>query len=572
MQMKTTQTYIKGYFEDMPKDCGIEGLPYLRVALDEFLQNETKERALAIYTTFFDCFRIELEGGSFVDLLDALRSYEENSSVLLDKQRDHLVHSVNVFVLGLSIYAKNGYFRNIFTDARVTADPYDGVLASPAAEFLYRWGLASLLHDIGYPIEIIHNQFSKFISFISQADGKTGADPFLDYLNFSALDSIGEVLYKSIFTKRFTSSLPEGVNPDPLKPTHLIAYNLHTALGVPFAAVRDSVTNFLKTMQKHGFVDHGYYSAIILLKWYGYLIQRSGLPADILYHPVLDSAGAVFLHNFFRRGLMKPPFSLGTLDASKHPIGFLLILCDELQEWNRTAYGIKDKQRVLAEAGDIEIGDDTLTVHFLTSKGTMSEDFSAKKTELLSNTLSLSAVFPQGVRLSQTTSSDLYLKELIEKDEPAARPLLARLEEMAMIIHVNYNKKREEEGQPVEYPTWESLPDALKYSNIRQARSVYAKLAHCGYIVSIGQENANEVFDFTPEQVETLAREEHDEWVIERLANGWTHGERDAENKTSPYLIPYAALPEGVKDFDRSAVMNIFPMLRQLGLRVYEKS
>lgn len=570
--MKATQEYVRGYFEDFTKDCDIDGILYLRVALDEFLGNETKERAFSVYTCFFDCFRIELEGGSFVDLLDALRSYEENSSVLLDKQRDHLVHSVNVFVLGLSIYAKNKHFRTIFADARVTADPYDGALASPAGEFLYRWGLASLLHDIGYPIEIIHNQFAKFISFISEADGKTGADPFLDYLNFSALDSIGEILYKSVFTKRFTASLPDGIQLDSLKPTHLIAYNLHTAISVPFAAVRDAVTNFLKTMQKHGFVDHGYYSAIILLKWYGYLIQRSGLSADVLYHPVLDSAGAVFLHNFYRQGLMKPPFSLGALDASNHPIGFLLILCDELQEWNRTAYGIKDKQRVLAEAGDIEISDDTLTVHFLTSKGTMSEDFSAKKTDLLCKTLALSAVFPQGVQLSQTTSSDLYLNEIIETDELAARPLLAHLEDMARIIHANYNKKRESDGQPVEYPTWELLPDTLKYSNIRQARGVYAKLAHCGYAVSAEPEITNEIADFTPEQIEILAREEHDEWVIERLSNGWTHGERNADKKTSPYLIPYMALPEGIKDFDRDAVRNIFPILRQLGLRVYAKT
>jgi len=568
--MKKTRDYVEGFFEGALVGCGIEGAPYLHVSLDVFLENETKERAFAVYTSFFDCFRIKLEGGSFVDLLDALHSYEEQSSVLLDKQRDHLIHSVNVFILGLAIYNENTNYRNAFSAARVEGDPYEGSFNSAAVEFLYRWGIASLLHDIGYPIEIIHNQFRKFVSFIGEADGKSNADPFLDYFNFPALDSISEILYKSVFTKKFTESLSADVQFDPLRPTHLIACNLHKALGVPFEPIRDITEDFLKTMQKNGFVDHGYYSALILLKWYGYLIQRSGLPADVLYHPVLDSASAIFLHNYYRNGLMKRPFSLGALSVNAHPVGYLLILCDELQEWNRKAYGIKDKQRVLAEASDIEIGDDTLKVHFLTSRGTMPESFGMEKGEFLRNVLNIREIFTDDIQLSQTTDSELYLRSIMETDELIARPLLSNLEAMAKIIHSNYVKKRKGDGEAVEYQNWAVLPDTLRYSNIRQARSVYAKLALCGFSVhSEPVEELSAVTDFTPEQIELLAREEHDDWVAERLSNGWTHGERDAEKKQSPYLIPYKALPENIKDYDRDAVRNIFPMLRQLGVHVY---
>lgn len=569
--MKQTIGYINDYFENQQGVCATGGVAYLRVALDEFLAHEMKERALAVYTAFFDCFRIHLESGSFADLLDALRAYEEHSSVLLDKQRDHLVHSVNVFVLGLSIYAKNARFRDCF-NARVHSNSYDGAQTYPAVEFLYRWGLAALLHDIGYPVEIIHNQFKKFVSFIGEADGQSNADPFLDYFNFSALDSISEILYKSAFTKKFTESLPTDLGLDPLRPTHLIAYNLHSALGVAFGPIRDAVVSFLGTMQKNGFVDHGYYSALILLKWYGYLIQRSGQPADILYHPVLDCASAIFLHNYYRNVLMRPPFSLQALATSRHPIGFLLILCDELQEWNRTAYGIKDKQRVLAESSDVQIDDEALKMHFLTSTGVLSEYFSAQKADLLKQVLDLSDIFPQGVELSQTTSSELYLKSIIEKDELIPRPLLPELETMARIIHMNYVGKRSADGETVEYSTWEALPDTLRYSNIRQARSVFEKLASCGFTTdAIPVEGAREVTAFTDEQIEALARDEHDEWVAERLSNGWTHGERDAEKKHSPYLLPYTALPEDIKEYDRAAVQNIFPLLEQVGLRVYKK-
>jgi len=570
--MKKTRGYVKDYFTSHFVGSRIEGASYLQVSLDEFLENETKEKAFAVYTSFFDCFRINLEGGSFVDLLDALRSYEEQSSVLLDKQRDHLIHSVNVFVLGLSIYAENMNYRDCFAKMRIQSDPYDGAFASPAEEFLFRWGLAALLHDVGYPIEIIHNQFRKFVSFISVADDKSSADPFLDYFNFAALDSIGEILYKSVFTKKFTESLPAGIQLDPLKPTHLIAYNLSATLGLDFETIQEAITHFLNAMQRNGFVDHGYYSAIILLKWYGYLIQKSGLPADILYHPALDSASAILLHNYYRNVLMKQPFSLGALGAQRHPVGYLLILCDELQEWNRTAYGIKDKKRILAETSDIEINDNTLEVHFVTSKGLMSESFGKEKESFLRSVLQIGDIFPNDIHLSQTTDSELYLQGIIEKDTLIARPLLSNLEAMAKIIHRKYVEKREADGEEVEYPTWESLPDTLKYSNIRQARSVYARLAYCGYEVSAEPiDNSIEVTSFTSEQIEILAREEHDEWVTERMNNGWTHGERNAEKKHSPYLIPYTALPENVKNYDRNAMRSIFPMLKQLELRVYAK-
>ncbi|MCL2807401.1 MAG: RyR domain-containing protein [Coriobacteriia bacterium] len=569
--MKKMHGFIKECFDGFLADSCIDGIQYLWASLDEFLTSETKEKAFAVYESFFDCFRINLEGGSFVDLLDVLHSYEEQSSVLLDKQRDHLIHSVNVFVLGLAVYARNEHFRT-YTDERANAISYEGALAHAAEEFLYRWGLAALLHDVGYPVEIINNQLRKFIAFISQTTKDANAHPFLDYYDFRTIDSIDEILYKSAFTKTFVESLPAEIELDALKPTDLLAYNYHNLLGVSFAQVQDAINTFLPTMQKIGFVDHGFYSALVLLKWYGYLIQRSGLPADVLYNPVLESAGAIFLHNYYRNVLMKPPFSLGPLSAGDHPIGYLLILCDELQEWNRTAYGIKDKLKVLAEASSVDINNESMSVHYLTSEGIMSETFGADKASSLRKVLNIPEVFSQDIKITQTTSSELYLKEIAQKDELIARPLLSNLEAMAQIIHARYVNKRVADNMSVDYPTWEDLPDTLKYSNIRQARSVYGKLAQYGFFVSDKPiEDAVEVAGFLPEQIEALARDEHDEWVAERLANGWTHGERDANKKQSPYLIPYAALTEEIKDYDRSAVRGIFPMLKQLGLHVYKK-
>ncbi len=79
-------------FEDISRGHSYKA--YLRQAVLEFLEYETKETAFAVYRSFFDSYRITLEGETnpFLDLLDVLLSYEERASTLIDKQRDHYVH------------------------------------------------------------------------------------------------------------------------------------------------------------------------------------------------------------------------------------------------------------------------------------------------------------------------------------------------------------------------------------------------------------------------------------------------------------------------------------------------
>lgn len=111
--MNNMKKYVERFFEKLEVFEDVErGHCYkifMSQAILEFLNHETKETAFAVYRTFFDSYRITLTGASnpFIDLLDVLKNYEENAAVLIDKQRDHYIHSVNVFILGLCIYAQN---------------------------------------------------------------------------------------------------------------------------------------------------------------------------------------------------------------------------------------------------------------------------------------------------------------------------------------------------------------------------------------------------------------------------------------------------------------------------------
>lgn len=68
---------------------------------------------------------------------------------------------------------------------------------------------------------------------------------------------------------------------------------------------------------------------------------------------------------------------------------------------------------------------------------------------------------------------------------------------------------------------------------------------------------------------EYLAKNTHEVWAQQRMAEGWTYGSmRDADRKTHPDLIPYEELPEGEKVYDRNSSMETIKVILSLGYRI----
>ena len=77
---------------------------------------------------------------------------------------------------------------------------------------------------------------------------------------------------------------------------------------------------------------------------------------------------------------------------------------------------------------------------------------------------------------------------------------------------------------------------------------------------------------FTEEEVEILARYEHDQWVAERIRTGWVYGEvKNKEKKITPDLVPYDILDEEEKEKDRNPARDIIDLLDIIGLKVYRE-
>jgi RyR domain/TrkA-N domain len=145
-------------------------------------------------------------------------------------------------------------------------------------------------------------------------------------------------------------------------------------------------------------------------------------------------------------------------------------------------------------------------------------------------------------------------------------------EQLARSIHSAYVVMEAAHGKtPATNPSmvpWESLPEDLRQANIDQAAGIGDKMEAIGAIIVPESAGAPE-FQFTGEEVERLAEQEHERWMRDKLGQGWRYGQtRDDERKIHPDLLPWAALSEADKDKDRNAVRALPGTLHDAGFQI----
>ena len=117
---------------------------------------------------------------------------------------------------------------------------------------------------------------------------------------------------------------------------------------------------------------------------------------------------------------------------------------------------------------------------------------------------------------------------------------------------------------------WDLLPNNFQESNRQQADHIAEKLRQIGCSMHPVAGEEISLVEFTDSEIEIMAEMEHARWTAERLLDGWTWGEeRDVLKKTSPYLVPWSALADDVKEWDRESVRKIPQLLADVGLEVH---
>lgn len=75
----------------------------------------------------------------------------------------------------------------------------------------------------------------------------------------------------------------------------------------------------------------------------------------------------------------------------------------------------------------------------------------------------------------------------------------------------------------------------------------------------------DELIDLT----EKIAENVHENWVAQRISEGWAYGEkRDDAKKTTPCMIPYSELPDSEKEYDRVTAIQTLKLIVALEYKI----
>jgi hypothetical protein len=280
-----------------------------------------------------------------LDMVEKVRDYPHTTNAA------HFVHQANTFLLGLLFYARVDRIRERI-DAEMN-QKRDGSLSvgTPKGEFLFRWRIASLLHDVGNAVSLHNDDLAKINDIISRFQG------------IAARLSTEQSTVPPNVTATHPWS-PEDAGVDRLLPLArgynalvLLDQHLHnTNVSTLFYQLRS--VPFDKTNKDSPlYYDHGIVSALLILKKLDDLYEQhrdnpfmktaSGWVScerHFFDGSIVPAAAAVAVHNvncyeetFVRIWGKKSPF-----DIMESPFAFLLKVADILQGWDKWKDGISE--------------------------------------------------------------------------------------------------------------------------------------------------------------------------------------------------------------------------------------
>lgn len=110
-----------------------------------------------------------------------------------------------------------------------------------------------------------------------------------------------------------------------------------------------------------------------------------------------------------------------------------------------------------------------------------------------------------------------------------------------------------------------------KYFNYTQTGQMIKALNKKGYSIVPIDDKAEAITEFSPEELEFLAKNEHEQWCEYKAELGWVYGdEKSVENRTNPKLREWETLDEETRQFNINTYKNL-PRLcsnEKVGLKI----
>jgi len=277
------------------------------------------------------------------EYFEALTEFER---VLYGSQasyRDHVIHMLRVWLVG--VYILTGFSSvedleiHLAPGKPQSKDAVSTACAVTPEERWAMWTVAALCHDLGYPLEKTHRINDEIDRMLSHF-GNISSGRYT-YSFQTQHRSLNEIMLRLVSSKVRQIKAPEGSTPDKLANSGKYQTAQQWKYYVKFA---------------HSFEElkHGIISCLVLIKTLVYFME-----AD--YDPNRD--GRLTLEDarqFCIRNQILRAIASHTCPEVYHlqinTLSFLLILCDELQQWGRPTFeDMKFRGGGLDEPGDVSI-------------------------------------------------------------------------------------------------------------------------------------------------------------------------------------------------------------------------
>jgi hypothetical protein len=116
---------------------------------------------------------------------------------------------------------------------------------------------------------------------------------------------------------------------------------------------------------------------------------------------------------------------------------------------------------------------------------------------------------------------------------------------------------------------WDQLSEEAKESNRDAADGIFETLRAVGCDLIPVRRWIDDRCGLSDDDIDAIARLEHERWRAEREAEGWHVGaERDAEARTNPLLVPWIDLPDSAKASARDSAEDLPMTLARAGFEI----
>jgi hypothetical protein len=140
-------------------------------------------------------------------------------------------------------------------------------------------------------------------------------------------------------------------------------------------------------------------------------------------------------------------------------------------------------------------------------------------------------------------------------------------ERIARLVHEDYVRAFPSPDDPARRP-WDELDPFYRESNVRQVLTVLGSAVAVGRSWGAWGHRADPPSD---EQLDEMARREHESWLEHLQRNGWSYGAtRDRVAKKHPDLLPWDQLSDEGRAKTRRIVVESLALLETLGYRSFD--